>query len=77
MQTEWAEVARDEISRVLTLPDGRRLEASFFIRYFTPEELESVLERAGFSVLWVHGDLDGNPPAEALTDLIIGATKRD
>jgi SAM-dependent methyltransferase len=67
---------RDELRRELTLPDGRFMAASFFIRYYAAPEWEALLDAAGFSVQWVHGALDGSAPGEASVDQIVGAQRR-
>lgn len=64
---------RDEATRVLTSPDGRAITASFFIRYYSPEELTALLESAGWGVEWLWGGLDGAPPTDESTELIVGA----
>jgi SAM-dependent methyltransferase len=67
---------RDELTRELTLPDGRVLSASFFIRYFTVPQWEALLEGAGFEVQWVHGAVDGSAPDASSVDQIVGARRR-
>lgn len=67
---------RDEIVRQLSLPEGRVMEAPFFIRYYDLEEWRSLLDRAGFEVKWWVGGLDGAPLNEASTDVIVGAKRR-
>ncbi|MBZ4422054.1 class I SAM-dependent methyltransferase [Myxococcus sp. RHSTA-1-4] len=64
---------RDEGRRTLTLPTGRRLTASYSIRYYPLAELRRLLESTGFSIAWVHGGLEGESPARQSTDLIVGA----
>ena len=67
----------DHVSRELTLPDGRVMSASFFIRYYAIDELSALLEQADFEVLWVHGALDGSPPTPESQDQIVGVEKRE
>ena len=67
---------RDEISRTLELTDGRVLSASFFIRYYSVDALEALLDEAGFKMRWVHGTLQGQPVNVQSPDLIVGAVKR-
>ncbi|OJH41766.1 class I SAM-dependent methyltransferase [Cystobacter ferrugineus] len=67
---------RDEATRRLTLPDGRVLSGRYAIRYYRLEELTQLLESTGFSVDWVHGGLEGEPPSESSVDLIVGARVR-
>lgn len=66
----------DRLSRELTLPDGRLMAASFFIRYYAVSEWEALLDAAGFLVRWVHGAVDGSAFTEASVDQIVGAQKR-
>lgn len=66
---------RDRGRRTLTLPDGRVLEADYFIRYFFRDELEALLEGVGFRTIFVHGALDGSPLQGSSTDLILGAQR--
>jgi len=67
---------RDEATRRLTLPDGRVLSGQYAIRYYPLAELVQLLESTGFSVRWVHGGLEGEPPAEGCLDLVVGAALR-
>ncbi len=67
---------RDELHRALTLPDGRVMEAPFFIRYYDLEEWRALLRVAGFDVQWSVGGIDGAPLDEASTDVIVGAKRR-
>lgn len=67
---------RDVGHRRLTLADGRVLSASYAIRYYPLAELTQLLESTGFSTAWVHGGLEGGPPSDASTDLIVGADLR-
>jgi SAM-dependent methyltransferase len=71
-----AATGRDAGRRTLTLPDGRCLGASYSIRYYPLAELTGLLESTGFSMAWVHGGLDGEPPAPRAADLIVGAERR-
>lgn len=71
-----AERGRDEIDRRLELPDGRVMAASFFIRYYAVEALKRLLDDAGFTTMWVHGTLEGQPATVRSPDLIVGAVKR-
>ena len=71
-----AGTGRDELTRALTLPDGRFMAASFFIRYYAADEWEALLDAAGFMVKWVHGALDGSAPSDVSVDLIVGAQRR-
>jgi SAM-dependent methyltransferase len=67
---------RDEIHRHLQLPDGRVMEAPFFIRYYDLDEWRSLLSMAGFEVQWWVGGLDGAPLDASSTDVIVGAKRR-
>lgn len=67
---------RDEIRRSLTLPDGRVMAASFFIRYYDLDEWRLLLAQAGFELQWWMGGIDGSPLSETSTDVIVGAQKR-
>ena len=67
---------RDEIHRHLTLPDGRVLEAPFFIRYYDLDEWRGLLSGAGFEVTWWVGGLDGAPLDDSSQDVIVGAKRR-
>ena len=67
---------RDQLTRHLTLPDGRFMAASFFIRYYAVSEWEALFDAVGFEVRWVHGGLDGSALTDASVDQIVGAQKR-
>lgn len=67
---------RDEIHRHLTLPDGRVMEAPFFIRYYDLDEWRGLLSQAGFDLQWSVGGLDGAPLDASSTDVIVGAKRR-
>ncbi len=71
-----AVTGRDMGQRTLSLPTGRRLTASYSIRYYPLAELQRLLESTGFSTEWVHGGLAGEPPAPHAADLIIAAQRR-
>ncbi len=71
-----AERSRDELTRRLTLPDGRKLEARFFIRYYDVEELKALLDDVGCEFTWVHGGVDEGPPTKQTAEVIMGVTKR-
>ncbi|HEY1086696.1 MAG TPA: class I SAM-dependent methyltransferase [Archangium sp.] len=71
-----AERRRDEINRHLTLPDGRVMEADFFIRYYDLPEWQVLLAEAGFEAKWWVGGLDGAALEASSTDVIVGATRR-
>jgi len=74
--TEWSEArGRDELTRRLTLPDGRVMAASFFIRYYAFEAWRVLLEARGLGVVWVLGGVDGAPLSDISSDIIVGATK--
>ncbi len=68
--------ACDHLTRRLTTPDGRVMEADFFIRYYPLEELVDLLNAAGLSVQWTCGGVDGRPLDATSTDLILGVEKR-
>ena len=51
----------DRGQRRLVLPDGRVLSGEYAIRYYPLPELTQLLNVAGFSVMWVHGGVDGAP----------------
>lgn len=67
---------RDHLTRRLTLPDGRVMAASFFIRYYDVDEWRSLLAEAGMDVQWVCGGVDGAEVTASSADLIVGARKR-
>lgn len=67
---------RDEIRRSLTLPGGRVMAASFFIRYYDLDEWRLLLAQAGFEVQWWMGGIDGSPLEVTSPDVIVGAQKR-
>ncbi len=67
---------RDHGQRRLELPDGRTLSGSYAIRYYPLPELTQLLNLVGFSVMWVHGGVDGSALTRSSTDLIVGATRR-
>ncbi len=69
------ESGRDEGFRELQTPDGRVLSAQYFIRYYRAPELAELLKSEGFTVRWVHGGLDGEPPDPRSTDLIMGVQR--
>lgn len=68
--------SRDEVTRQLTMPDGRVMAASFFIRYYALDEWAAVLAEAGLDVRWVCGDVEGRPLSKDSMDQIVGASKR-
>lgn len=67
---------RDVIHRRLELGRGGALEADFFIRYYDLDEWRDLLEKAGFTITWSAGGLDGAPLDERSADLIVGAERR-
>lgn len=67
---------RDHLTRRLTLPDGRVMAASFFIRYYDVDEWRSLLAQAGLELQWVCGGVDGAEVTASSADLIVGARKR-
>ena len=67
---------RDTGRRTLRLPEGRVLSGTYAIRYYPLAELTQLLEATGFSIAWVHGGLEGEPPSSDSTDLIVGAELR-
>ncbi len=67
---------RDHGARRLTLKDGRVLSGRFAIRYYPLPELTQLLNLAGFSVMWVHGGVDGAALTPASGDLILGVERR-
>lgn len=67
---------RDRLTRRLTLPDGRVMAASFFIRYYDVDEWRFRLAVAGMDVEWVCGGVDGAEVTASSTDVIVGARKR-
>jgi SAM-dependent methyltransferase len=76
-ETVWSEArGQDEISRQLTLPDGRVMAASFFIRYYDLDEWRALLSEAGLTAVWSCGDVDGSPIGSHSNDIIVGAQKR-
>ncbi|MFP2960347.1 class I SAM-dependent methyltransferase [Myxococcus sp. 1LA] len=71
-----ASTGRDEGQRTLTFPEGRCLRASYSLRYYPLADWVRLLESTGFSVVWVHGGLAGEPLDAHSTDLIVGAERR-
>jgi len=71
-----AVTGRDMGQRTLSLPTGRRLTASYSLRYYPLAELIRLLECTGFSTAWVHGGLDGEPPSPRAADLIVAAERQ-
>ncbi len=67
---------RDVGQRKLRLPDGRVLSGTYAIRYYPLADLTQLLDCTGFSIRWVHGGLEGEPPSKDSTDLIVGAELR-
>jgi SAM-dependent methyltransferase len=67
---------RDVIHRALACPDGRLLEADFFIRYYELAEWKSLLEGAGLEVRWAVGGIDGMSLENDSTDVIVGSQRR-
>jgi SAM-dependent methyltransferase len=72
-----SEGRRDRLTRTLTLPDGRVMAASFFIRYYDVDEWRFLLAEAGLALEWVCGGIDGNEVTESSWDVIAGARKRE
>lgn len=66
---------RDTSRRTLTTPEGRVMAASYFIRYYSPDELARLLEAAGFRVEFIQGGTDGRPLGDDATDVIVGARR--
>ncbi len=72
----WSEArALDDLTRRLTLPDGRVMAASFSIRYYAFERWRALLEGHGLEVVWVVGGVDGAELGERSKDIIVGATQ--
>lgn len=67
---------RDQIERELVTPGGQVMAGSFFIRYYPLDVLEALLDEAGFTTAWVHGDVEGHPVSPSSPDLIVGAVRR-
>lgn len=67
----------DEGERELTLPDGRTLRATYFVRYRRLPELRALLARNGLSIREVHGGLQREPPSGGSTDLIVLARREN
>ena len=67
---------RDTGRRTLRLPEGRVLSGTYAIRYYPLADLTQLLDCTGFSIRWVHGGLEGEPPSKDSTDLIVGAELR-
>lgn len=76
-RASWStERSRDEVDRRLTLPDGRVMAASFFIRYYEVETWREHLEGAGLELDWACGGVDGSPLGDDSLEVIVGAHKR-
>jgi SAM-dependent methyltransferase len=54
-------------------PDGSRVRRTYSIRMYTAPELESMLERAGFRVVELHGGFDGAELTRETWRLIVTA----
>jgi SAM-dependent methyltransferase len=67
---------RDVIQRRLSLPNGRALQASFFIRYYELDEWHTLLAEAGLHIRWWVGGVDGSAFGESSSDLIFGAERQ-
>lgn len=70
------ERGRDELSRRLTLPDGRVMAATFFIHYYDLDGWRALLAQAGLQVDWACGGVDGSLLGDGSNDVIVGALKR-
>ncbi len=68
-----AENNREVIHRTLYLPDGRTLEGSNYVQYYSNEALFHMLEMADLRVQWVHGGPDRSALSTESLDLIIAA----
>lgn len=66
---------RDEGHRTLTLPDGRVMAAPYFIRYYFRDELQQLLETAGFRTVFWHAGISGAPYSKDSPDLLVGAER--
>lgn len=66
---------RDEGWRALTFPDGRTLQASYFVRYRRLVELRALLAAHRFSLQTVEGGLHGERPGADASDLILLARR--
>ncbi|MHB8878827.1 MAG: class I SAM-dependent methyltransferase [Myxococcaceae bacterium] len=66
---------RDNAFRKLTTPGGEVLSGHFFIRYYPLPQLTRLLEGAGLTAKWIHGDLNGAPLTDTSTDLIVGVER--
>lgn len=66
---------RDEAHRTLITPEGRTMDARYFIRYYFRHEMVALVEGAGFKVKWMHGGIDGSPQSPDSQDLIVGAER--
>ncbi len=78
----WVEVTgvRDGLvhleGHIVLQPTGEHVISTSTLRFRTQDELHRSLETAGFRVLEVVGDWDGNPPAAELPELIFHAELR-
>ena len=70
-----ARTGKDHTTRTLTTPDGRVMTATYFIRYYFPDELLALLEAVGFRADFMHGAADGRPLGADATDLIVGVRR--
>jgi SAM-dependent methyltransferase len=66
---------RDVGHRVLTLPDGRVMAASYFIRYYSRPALTALLEKAGFRASFWHSGVQGQPATDVSADWVVGAIR--
>jgi SAM-dependent methyltransferase len=67
---------RDQIDRTLQLPDGRVLQGSMLINYYSTDMLRHLLEMAGFEVKWIHGGTDRSPLQTDSKTMIVAADVR-
>lgn len=68
---------RDELQRILTLPDGRVLRGAVSVRYFALDALTHFLAEAGLETVRTWGGENGAVLAPSSVDLIVGATRRE
>ena len=66
----------EELRRTFHLPDGRILEGTLKLHYYSAEALSHLFTMAGFEVRWVHGGPDRSPLSSESMELIIAADVR-
>ena len=74
----WADQVSDVelIYHVRTEAGTNRVVHAFPMRWYTPPEIEHLLERSGFRVDALHGDFDRSPLTDESREIIVVAVRR-